>query len=155
MKYLKTYKLFESVQSYSWRYEGTVEGYQEGANIGYSFSDDYGNDYIVEFTKKGPVSNEVELKYFVIEDGHKNMSKIVNANPFRTLETILGEILIDYINRNDWIEMIHIQGLGKDVEKELETQRTRFYVRYLKNNPIPGFELYHGGNDIELVKYDE
>jgi len=154
MKYLKTYKLFEKVQSYSWKYGGTIEGYQEG-NQYYTFSDDYGNDYNVEFTKKGTVSNEVEIKYFVVEEGHKDMRKLVNANPYRTLETILGEILIDYINRNDRIEIIHIQGLGKDVEKELETQRTKLYVRYLKNNPVPGFELYHGGNDIELVKYDE
>jgi hypothetical protein len=154
LKYLKTYKLFEKVQSFNWTFLGDAEGYQEGANQQYSFSDNE-NEYLVEFTKKSPAYDEVELKWFVVEDGITNMNRVVNSNPFRILETILGEILIDYLNRNEWVGLLYMQGLGKDIEKELETQRTRFYVRYLKNNPVPGYELYHGGNDIELVKIEE
>ena len=142
MKHLKYYKLFEKVKSYKWFNSTQNE---------YTFSDDIGNNYIVEFTKKGNI-DEVEVKYFVNSSGNRDMNIIVNNNPYRTLETVLGEILIHYINTNKDINTIHIHGLGKDTEKEYITQRTKLYTRYLKNNPIPGFELYSGTNDIELVR---
>lgn len=155
MKFLKTYRLFELVKSYNWSYLGNTEGYQADSNQQYKFTDDYNNEFIVEFIKKSNESDEVELKWFVTEGGSNNMNKVVNGNPFRILETILSEILIDYLNRNQWVALLYMQGLGKDQEKELETQRTRLYVRHLKNNPIPGYELYHGGNDIELIKIED
>lgn len=145
--------LLESIESYSWKYLGTAKGYQEGSNQEYGFSDENRNNYIVEFMKKSPASKDVELKYFVVnEDGFKDMKKIVNVNVFRTLETVFGEILKDYLNKNKWVNTIIIQGLGKDLEKEYITQRTKMYTRYLQRNPIPGYKMENNENIITLIK---
>jgi hypothetical protein len=83
------------------------------------------------------------------------VSKIVNANPYRTLETVLGEILPDFIKRKSWVTTIRIEGLSKDLEKNFISQRTRLYVRYLSRNPIPNFKLETNGNTIKLIKNND
>ena len=67
-------------------------------------------------------------------------------------ETIIGKILNDFLNRNDWVETVKIVGLGKTTEKDAITQRTKLYWRYLNNNPITGWELDRYGNEIYLYK---
>ena len=42
--------------------------------------------------------------------------------------------------------------MGFGTEKEPIHQRTKVYYRYLKNNPIEGWELDRYGNEIYLDK---
>jgi hypothetical protein len=153
MKYIKY--ILEFVESYQWKLiDDDVEVTK------YQFSDSFGNRYLVEFknikVSKNRISNQYEMVYFVYDDQIDNwsVSKLVSGNPYRTLQTIFGEILIDFVNRNRWIKMIRMVGLSKDLEREYVSQRTKMYVRYLTMNPIVGWKLVNYGNQINLVKYE-
>ena len=75
---------------------------------------------------------------------------MVKTNPFKVTETILGEIVPDFISKNDWCDTIIIKGLAKPGEKEQITQRTKMYLRYLTNNPIEGWSVDRYQNEIYI-----
>jgi hypothetical protein len=140
MKFIQSFQIFESIQSYNFN---QVDTYY------FTFSDEFGNEFLVEFEKLP--DNEVELRYFV-KEGDKWSYKEVKTNIWRLTHTIMGQILNSFISQNDWIETIKIVGLGKDTEKDAITQRTKLYWRFFQNNTPEGFELDKYGNEIYLHK---
>jgi hypothetical protein len=144
MKFIQSFKLFESIQSYDFDYKG-----QDGPYWIYLLKDEFGNQFKVEISRRP--ENEVELIYLV-KDGDKWTYKEVKTNIWKLTETIIGKILNDFLSKNEWIETVKIVGLGKNTEKEPTTQRTKLYWRYLNRNPIPGWELDKYGNEIYLYK---
>lgn len=141
MKHLKS--IFESIEFYPFE-----DGGHEGATYYYFFSDGQ-NEFRVEIDRKP--EGEAEILYRV-KEGEDWTFKIVQTNIFRLLKTMFGGIIPDFINKNDWCQMITIKGLGKGTESDAITQRTKIYYRYLQNNPIEGWELDKYGNEIYLDK---
>lgn len=144
MKFIQSFKIFESVESYDFKYEG-----KDGPNSIYKLKDEFGNNFIVEISRHP--QNEVELIYLVENDG-KWSFKEVKTNIWRLTETIIGKILNDFLSKNEWVESVKIVGVGKKMEKDAITQRTKLYWRYLNNNPIPGWNIDKYGNEIYLYK---
>lgn len=158
MKYLNSIYdiILESVESYNW--ELVSDGDKK---VKYTFDDANGNSYLVEIKslpgiRPGDPSTTWELVYFVVDEDQYmrffSVSKIVNVNPYRVLQTVFGEILKDFIKRKSWVKTITLEGLSKDREREYVSQRTKMYVRYLERNPIPGYKLSNYGNRINLTK---
>jgi hypothetical protein len=152
MKYLNSIQnlLLEEVKSYQFDLESN-----DPILIKYTFNDVVGNKYLVEFKnipvrKIGELSHVYELLYFVEDEGSYSVSKIVNVNPYRVLQTVFGDILNDFAKRCSWAKEIFFVGLAKDREKEYVTSRTRIYKRYLDMNPPQGFSVRQGGNAIQL-----
>ncbi len=142
MKFIKSYKLFESSQPYNFIYAG-----KEGAQYIYYFSDEFENQFRVEFDHLP--QNESELRYLV-RDNNNWCYKEVSSNIFRITETLFGSILPHFIENNDWCQMIIIKGLASSKEKQEVTRRTKVYWRYLQNNPIKGWSLDRYINEIYL-----
>lgn len=157
MKYLNSIYdlLLEEVQSYQW--ELVSDGDKK---VKYTFDDDNGNSYLVEIKNLPGIKNDLstswELVYFVVDEDQYSrffsVSKVVNVNPYKTLQTVFGDILRDFIKRRSWAKTIMIHGLAKDREREFISQRTKMYVRFLERNPIPGYKLTQYGNRINLTK---
>lgn len=141
MKFIKP--IFEFVESYPFEEAGSISGTY------YYFFSDGQNDFRVEIDRKP--QGEAEILYRV-KEGDNWTFKIVPTNIYKILKTIFGEIIPDFISKNPWCEMITIKGLGKETEREPTTKRTKIYYRYLKNNPIDGWELDKYGNEIFLDK---
>jgi len=157
MKYLKTfYFMVESINTYD------ITNIEEEKFVTkYYFTDIEGNRYLVRFkndkigTKMKPmIGKTYELCYYVWDEeiGDWNVNKIVNTNVWSVLHTIFNEILNDFIKRNPWINNIRMEGLAKEIERDLVTQRTKLYLRHFRNNPNPNLMVeYFGGNKINLV----
>jgi hypothetical protein len=152
MKYLTDFFEFltEEVKSYQFNLES-----DDPFMFKYTFEDVVGNRYLVEFKnisiiKTGQLSDVYELLYYVEDDGSYSVSKIVNVNPYRILQTVFGDILNDFATRCHLAKEIFFVGLGKDREKQFVTSRTRIYKRYLDMNPPKGFSVRQGGNAIQL-----
>jgi hypothetical protein len=144
--------LLEGVESYPFELESN-----NAKLIKYSFEDSVGNRYLVEFKnipilKNNDLSTTYELLYFVLNDDHYSVSKIVNVNPYRVLKTVFGDIINDFITRFSWVKTIYFVGLSKEREREYISSRTKMYVRYLTMNPVPGYKLQNAGNSIKLNK---
>jgi hypothetical protein len=144
--------LLEGVESYPFELESN-----NVKMIKYSFEDVVGNRYLVEFKnipilRTGDLSTTYELLYFVLNDDHYSVSKVVNVNPYRVLKTVFGDILNDFTNRFSWVKTIYFVGLAKEREREYISSRTKMYVRYLNMNPVPGYRLQNAGNSIQLIK---
>ena len=93
MKYLKPFQLLESVESYNYELTKVTEDFTI-----YKFSD--GNwQFRVEFDTDKE-DGEAELRWFVW-DGQQWGFKEVPTNIFRITNTILGDILREYISEND------------------------------------------------------
>ncbi len=140
----------EEVQSYQFNLES-----DDPFMFKYTFEDVVGNRYLVEFKnipiiKTGQLSNVYELLYYVEDDGSYSVSKIVNVNPYRILQTVFGDILNDFTTRCPLAKEIFFVGLGKDREKQFVTSRTRIYKRYLDMNPPKRFLVKQAGNAIQL-----
>lgn len=158
MKYLNSIWniLLESVESYEWKFESDTDD-----KVRYKFKDSCDNWYLVEFKSiprlragKNDLGTEYELSYFVYDKSKDSydVSKLVNVNPYRTLKTVFGDILNDFIKRKSWVKKITMVGLSKEREKEYVSQRTKMYVRYLERNPLRGYKLENYGNRINLIK---
>jgi len=158
MKYLNSIYdlLLEEVQSYQWELVSDSD-----RKVKYTFDDANGNSYLVEIknlpgNRGNDISTSWELVYFVVDEDQYtrffSVSKVVNVNPYRTLQTVFGDILRDFIKRKSWTKTIMIHGLAKDREREYISQRTKMYVRFLERNPIPGYKLTQYGNRINLTK---
>ena len=160
MKYLKNFYFMikESVETYDIKSEVNENNFV----IKYEFNDDDGNRFMVQFKNDtiGPKSkpmlgNSYELTWYVWDNEIENWSvtKVVNSNVWKILHTIFGVILEDFILKNPIVTEIRFEGLAKDVEKNYLTQRTKLYLRHLKNNPVTGFKLENfGSNRIILRK---
>jgi hypothetical protein len=154
MKFLDNFYQFlvEEVQSYSFELVSN-----DPLLFKYSFEDIVGNKYLVEFKnipvrRPGELSHVYELLYYVEDEGSFSVSKIVNVNPYRVLQTVFGDILNDFSKRCSWAKEIYFIGLSKDREKEFISSRTRVYKRYLDMNPPVGFNVIQLGNTIKLRK---
>jgi hypothetical protein len=143
--------LLEGVESYLFELKS-----DNPKMVKYSFEDAVGNRYLVEFKnipilRTGDLSTTYELLYFVLNDDHYSVSKVVNVNPYRVLKTVFGDILNDFTNRFR-VKTIYFVGLAKEREREYISSRTKMYVRYLTINPITGYRLQNAGNSIKLTK---
>jgi hypothetical protein len=153
MKMIKKYNnfLLENIQSYEWEFRSDREKV-----IDYTFIDNEGNNYLVQFKnlqlRPGILSNEFELVYFVHDGENYTVSKLVGSNIWRTVKTVLTDILNDFLKRYLWVKKIVINGLAKDREKSFLAQRTKVYNRHLDRNPIPGFRKEIFGNRINLTR---
>lgn len=147
MKYLNSVYnlLFEGVESYQWRIISNND-----KMIEYKFTDISDNKYKVAFTKNS-YDMTYELTYYVHDKDYYSVSKVVNTNPYKILQTVFGDILNDFI-KNKSPKKIVINGLSKDKERSYISQRTKMYVRYLERNNIKGYKLSHHGNRINLTK---
>lgn len=155
MKNIKA--IFEFIESYKFDIISN-----EDPVIKYKFTDIMENEYLVEIKnlddpeRKGKtLGKRYEIVYFVLNNGEYSVSKLVNVNPYRTIKTVLGDILIDFLKNRPWVSQVRLTGLSKDVEKEYISQRTKFYLRYLEKNPIKGFRVRSAGNLIILDKYNQ
>ena len=106
----------------------------------------------IPVNKVGELSTVYELLYFVEDDGSYSVSKIVNVNPYKVLETVFGDILNDFTKRCYWTKNIFFVGLAKDLEKAYVTSRTKIYKRYLDMNPPVGFSISQAGNAIQMKR---
>ncbi len=147
MKYLNSvYNLiFEGVDSYQWKNIS-----DNGKMIEYKFTDISDNKYKVAFTKNS-YDMTYELTYYVHDKDYYSVSKVVNTNPYKILQTVFGDILNDFIKKKNPKKIV-INGLSKDKERSYVSQRTKMYVRYLERNNINGYKLSHHGNRINLTK---
>lgn len=160
MKYLKSIKdvMNESIEGYSSYIESN-----DDFKVKYRFVDADGNKYLVKFKNDptGPnnsiLGTSYELSYFVWDNDINDwsISKIVNSvkgNVYKTLKTIFGEILNDFLKSRSWVKSIWLIGLPKEDDIS-QSQRSRIYLRHLKNNPIAGFDVKSlGDNRIVLTK---
>lgn len=161
MKYLKSIKdINESINSYSFDVESN-----DDLNVKYRFTDLDGNKYLVQFKNDsvGPKNKPVlgtsyELAWFVWDNeiNDWSVSKVVNSvkgNVYSTLKTIFDKILNYFLESRSWIKSIWFEGLSKNQETSYQSQRTRVYLRYLRNNPIEGFDAQNFGNNrITLIR---
>jgi hypothetical protein len=160
MKYLKNFYFMikEAVDTYDIKSEVNKNNFV----IKYEFDDDDYNRFMVQFkndtigSKSKPMlGNSYELTWYVWDDKIDNWSvtKVVNSNVWKILHTIFGVILRDFVLKNPLVTEIRFEGLAKEVEKNYLTQRTKLYLRHLKNNPVTGFRLENfGSNRIILRK---
>ena len=118
-------------------------------NGNYYFNDEFGNEFLVEFKKIN--NKEVEAIYLTKDNDEWNY-KEVETNIFKLTRTILSNILPDYLKNNNWINTVLMKGLSKKVEKDYISKRTKWYLRWLKNNPIEGWKVESFGNKIYLKK---
>lgn len=129
--------------------------------VKYNFVDSYNNEFMVQFKNDtvGPqfkpmLGNSYELTWYVWDEVINNWSvtKIVNGNIYSILYTVFGNILNTFLTKRPWVTTVRFEGIEKEKEKEIVTQRTRFYLRHLRNNPLDGFRLESWGNKILLIK---
>lgn len=129
--------------------------------VKYWLEDNYGNEFLVVFKNDtiGPsmkpiLGNSYEMTYYTKdpETLEWSVSYIVNTNVYRLIQTILGDILSDFVETRPWVNKIRLEGLAKKGETDI-TKRTKLYLRYFTNNPLPGFKIDKiSTNRINLVK---
>lgn len=136
----------ESVQTYSWNLISS-----DKKNWIYEFTDSNGYEYRVENRIKGKVAdNEWYVKD---KNGNWNVTEVTNAgNIHKIIHTIYGEILPHLMNNNKDINKVTITGVGKTIEKDYVTQRTKVYYRFLKNNLNDKFNIDLIGNKIFVTR---
>src|ERR1035437_5488566 len=111
MRYLQIFEKFS--QGFVWQHDDIQ--YRGTPNDHYSFKDDVGNEYDVSFIFNG---TEVELEYYVDD----SVTKLTNAgSPFKVANTVLVDILQDFISKNDRVRIIKLYGAGRDRERNLVT----------------------------------
>jgi len=156
MKYVNNYKLFN--ESYDFEILSNKD-----LKIEYKFKDDLDNKFLVQFKNvpigKNILSKEYTMSYFVWDNDMKNwsVSKLIESNPWKIVSTVLGVIMNDFLKRKSFIcNKLTFEGLAKENEKSYITQRTKMYLRYLTNNPIPDFKMTnYGNNTITLTKINK
>lgn len=154
MKHLKYFKLFEESNSYKSSINLVRD---DDYQIDYTFSDDLSNKFLVQFSNISDdslLSEEYKMCYFVYDKDIQNwsVSKTVKSNPYRIIRTVLGDILHDFIKRKPSCNIITFEGLSKETQKDLISQRTKSYFRFLERNPLHGFSLANYGNRFILTR---
>jgi len=150
MKHIHNYNLFLESNSYI-NYLSRDNNYY----VDYTFDDDLGNKFLVQFKNitigKGDLSREYTMSYFVWDEVIQDwsVSKLVESSPWKIVSTVLGDIVNDFLKRKSFLcNKLQFEGLAKENEKNYMTQRTKMYLRYLTNNPIPDFKMSNYGNNI-------
>jgi hypothetical protein len=147
MKYLKRFNQINEGYDYRMFQDET----KKGDEIDYYFNDEFGNQFKVNFEFTDEES--CIMLYQVFDTNIRDWSfNIVKTNIYKVFETVFKEILNDFISNNKWCEIVEMVGLGKKVEKEEISKRTKIYINYLTNNPIKGWELSNDKNTIYLTK---
>lgn len=126
-------------------------------HVDYEFEDHLGNKFLVQFkniTHNGRLSKEYTFSYFVwdVDNDNWSVSKEIDSNPYRIVRTVLGDILNDFINRKRWCGRIYFEGLSKESQREYISQRSKFYLRFLEQNPVNGFNMANYGNKFILTR---
>ncbi len=152
MKHIHNYLSFTSSNSFS----DTVKIVKDNDYfVDYTFEDGVQNKFLVQFKNitvgKNTLSKQYTMSYFVWDESINNWSvtKLAKSSPYKITATVLGTILNDFLNRKSFLcNTLQFEGLAKENEKEFQTQRTKMYLRYLENNPIPNFRITNYGNNI-------
>jgi hypothetical protein len=135
----------ESVETFKWHLV-----HQDKKLVAYEFNDHSGNEYRVENIIKGKVAES--FWYVKDKNGNWSVSEITNAgNVFKLTHTIYGEILPNLFDITD-INKVIITGVGKTLERDYITQRTKLYYRFLKNNLSDRFNTTQIGNRIFVTR---
>jgi hypothetical protein len=94
-----------------------------------------------------------ELAYYVKDvKGNWSVSEITNSgNIFSITKTVYGSILRDFLTDSD-VSRVFITGVGKTLEKDYVTQRTKVAYRYLNKNLSNDFKITLIGNKIFVDK---
>jgi hypothetical protein len=130
----------------------------DGFIIRYTFQDENYKEYMVQFKndfiQAGPkriLGKSYEMAFFIKNDiGEWDATILSNSgSPFKIIDTVFGNIMKTFLRDNMWVREIWLEGLPKPGEVG-QSQRTKMYIRKLKNDPIPGFKLFSSGNRIEL-----
>lgn len=135
----------ESVESYDF-----TKTHTDKKLTSYTFTDASNNMYLVEFRTKNKMT---ELAYYVKDNnGNWSVSEITNSgNIFSITKTVYGSILRDFLADSD-VSRVFITGVGKTLEKDYITQRTKVAYRYLNNNLSNDFKITLVGNKIFVDK---
>jgi hypothetical protein len=80
-----------------------------------------------------------------------SIDKIVSTKIYKLMETILGDIVSDFLLKHPFAKMVRLEGLSKDDEVGL-TKRTKLYKRHLSRNILTGYSVEDKGNKIFIVK---
>lgn len=158
MKHIHNYNLFLESKSYP---NSLIK--DDNFYVDYTFEDDLGNRFLVQFKNinigKGNLSKEYTMSYFVWDNETEDwsVSKLAESSPWKIVSTVLGDIINDFLKRKSFIcNKLQFEGLAKENEKNYMTQRTKMYLRYLTNNPIPNFKMTnYGNNTITLTKINK
>lgn len=147
MKYLKRFNQIN--EGYDYRL--FQDEAKKGDEIDYYFNDEFENQFNVNFKF---IDEDSCIMLYNVYDKETNDwgFNLVKTNIYKLFETVFKDILNDFISKNKWCNRIEMTGLGKKVEKDEITQRTKAYIRYLMNNPIKGWVLEHYINEITLIK---
>ena len=152
MKHIFNYMSFTESNSFSNTVKMTKD---DNYYIDYQFEDNIGNKFLVQFKNvtlgKNILSKEYTMSYFVWDKDINNWSvtKLAKSSPYKIVATVLGNILNDFLSRKSYLcNKVQFEGLAKENEKEFQTQRTKMYLRYLENNPVPNFKMTNYGNNI-------
>ena len=149
MKYIKRFNQI----SEGYEYRMFQDESKKGEEIDYYFSDEFGNEFKVNFEFKD--ESLAIMSYKVYDNDLEDWAYInVQTNIYKVFETTLKDILPDFLSKNKWCEVVEMVGLSKPTEKDnnILTQRTKAYIRYLTNNPIEGWYITNNGNVIHFKK---
>jgi len=127
--------------------------------VEYQFNDELGNKFLVQFKNvpigKKTLSKKYTMSYFVWDKSIQNWSvtKMVGTNPLKVVATVLGHVMDDFLKRKFYLcNEVQFEGLAKENERHFITQRTKMYLRYLEQNPKPGFTYTNWGNNIITIR---
>ena len=159
MKHLYNYISFTESNSFS-DFNITKD---DNYYVEYTFNDNKGNRFLVQFKNiiigKNTLSKEYTMSYFVWDSEINNwsVSKLINSSPYKIVSMVLGKILNDFVVRKSFLcNKVQFEGLAKENERDYMTQRTKIYLRYLGNNPVPNFKMTnYGNNTITLTRINK
>ncbi len=151
MKHLYNYISFTESNSFS-DFNITKD---DNYYVEYTFNDNKGNKFLVQFKNiiigKNTLSKQYTMSYFVWDSEINNwsVSKLISSSPYKIVSMVLGKILNDFVVRKSFLcNKVQFEGLAKENESDYMTQRTKMYLRYLENNPVPNFKMTNYGNNI-------
>ena len=159
MKHLYNYISFTESNSFS-DFNITKD---DNYYVEYTFNDNKGNRFLVQFKNiiigKNTLSKEYTMSYFVWDSEINNwsVSKLISSSPYKIVSMVLGKILNDFVVRKSFLcNKVQFEGLAKENERDYMTQRTKMYLRYLGNNPVPNFKMTnYGNNTITLTRINK
>lgn len=144
MKYLR--KFNESVDFFDFSYDSTSK---DGNSTYYVFND---GPNVFRLEIKRLDDTDVELFRYVYDNGDWTYKVVKVSSLDKLYNTIYTHILPDYVSKNEWVELVVINGLGKDLEKDFITQRTKMNMRYIPSRVMNGWKYDRDGNEIYLYK---
>ena len=156
MRHIYNYISFTESNSFSNSVKITKD---DNYYVDYTFEDHSGNKFLVQFKNitigKNTLGKEYTMSYFVWDNDINDwsVSKLIESKPLRIVDTVLGTILNDFVKRKSFLcNKVQFEGLAKENERDYMTQRTKMYLRYLTNNPVPNFKMTNYGNKFILTR---